>query len=102
MGDEFESDRLFALAKETSSRVFGVDKHFFVTAEFAIQLNCGDIADKVLAQELVLKGPAVEPYLLMAALEVQRDNISKGMNALNQALEINKSDPCIWSEIGNF
>ena len=77
-----------------------MSRHFYQTAEFAIQLNCGDIADKALAQELVLNGPSVDPYLLLSALEVQRENFGKALEALHQALEINKSDPSVWAELG--
>jgi hypothetical protein len=64
-------------------------------------INCGDLADKALAQELISSGPTVEPYFMLSNLEVQRRNMAKASEMLQQAFDINKSDPRVWSAIGS-
>ena len=74
--------------------------YFSQAAEFAIQLNCGGVADRALAHELISNGPTIGPYLLLSKLESQRNDFVKAMDALHQALQIKNSDPAVWAEIG--
>ena len=97
INDDIEAEKFFAIAKSKDS-----SSYFYQAAEFAIQLNCGSVADKALAHELILNGPNIAPYLLLSKLESQRNNFLKALDALLQALQISKSDPSVWAEIGTL
>jgi uncharacterized protein HemY len=75
---------------------------FIEAAEFAIMINCGDVADKCLAHDIVLNSPSVLPSLLLCRLEIQRRNFSKANDALESALAVNNADPDVWTALGHL
>lgn len=90
------------IARALSAKQYptSASRHFYITAEFAIHINCGDLADKALAQEIILNGKCTEPYILLSNLEIQRENFGKATEMLSQAFEITKADPHVWCAIG--
>ncbi|KAJ3371784.1 hypothetical protein HDU91_004929 [Kappamyces sp. JEL0680] len=102
VAEETEAERYLNTAKRLSSaRNQGVPRNYHELAEFAIQFNCGAVADKALSQELILSGPSIQPYLTMSSLEIQRGDMKKASEFLMKALEINKSDCLVWAALGN-
>ncbi|KAJ3324059.1 Cilia- and flagella-associated protein 70 [Boothiomyces sp. JEL0866] len=97
--EELEAEKYFNAAKLNHEK--GAAKPSIELAEFAIQINCAFIADRVLAQEIIQNGLNFYPYLLLSQLEIQRSNYSQAENYLKDALKIDQTNPRIWAAIGN-
>ncbi|KAJ3259831.1 Cilia- and flagella-associated protein 70 [Boothiomyces macroporosus] len=88
--EELEAEKYFNAAKLAQDK--GSMKPTLELAEFAIQINCAFLADRVLAQEVIQNGLNFYPYLLLSQLEIQRYNYSQAENYLKDALKIDPSN----------
>ncbi|KAJ3056144.1 Cilia- and flagella-associated protein 70 [Rhizophlyctis rosea] len=76
--------------------------HFLMAAEFLIQCHAGKLAERALAQELILIGPRVKPYLMLSKLESQRGDFVQAEKHIRDALEVQQDDPDTWAALGHL
>ncbi|KAI8911084.1 hypothetical protein EDD86DRAFT_246421 [Gorgonomyces haynaldii] len=78
------------------------NQHFVQVAEFAVNAHLPELADQALAQELVLNGPSVKPYILLAQLDVQRRLYTSAANRLKEALKLDQTSADVWACLGHL
>ncbi|KAI8802085.1 hypothetical protein BJ742DRAFT_873493 [Cladochytrium replicatum] len=103
ISEELESEKYIAdgekLFKETSHEGSSM---FIQAALFLINCHAGPLAERALAQEVLLNGPSVEPYLLLSRLEVQRGNFVLAGERIKSALDISQDSPNVWAAQGHL
>lgn len=99
--DEKEAERYLNLAKSVHDESNKAKSLFIMNAEFLIQVHASQLAERVLAQEL-LTSSTIEPFLLLSQLDIQRRNFSASEDHLKSALAILQSDPYAWAAMGHL
>ena len=77
------------LSKEKNIKI---GRHFLETAEFAIMINCGPVADKALAMEILHNPSSSESHLLFAKFEAQRGRLNNAESTLKTVLDVDKTE----------
>ncbi|TPX37150.1 hypothetical protein SmJEL517_g01059 [Synchytrium microbalum] len=105
IGEEEEGARYLAEATKLHQGSAKGGSIYGVVAAFFIHVNAVVLAEVALAQELLVSGPSVHPYLLLSRLEAQRGTpraTSRATENLRTALEIKRDDPNVWAALGHL
>lgn len=99
-----ESSKYLEIVEKLSIQQTGQSSksHYLKAAEFAINAHLAGLADQALAQELVLNGPTIKPYLLLAQLEFQRRNFKASEDKIREALYVGPQSAEIWEAMGHL
>jgi tetratricopeptide (TPR) repeat protein len=96
IGQEQESEKYIEMIPK------GVQTHFIELAEFCSNANFLQLAQEALAQDFILNGAHVQPYVLLSKLEVQRGDYKQALEHLLSALKLEMSNHIVWANIGHL
>ncbi|KAJ3116252.1 Cilia- and flagella-associated protein 70 [Phlyctochytrium bullatum] len=102
VGEETESEKYLTEAVKAQKAEPASESVFVSAAKFLINCHAGQLAERALAQELLLAGPSVQPYLLLSKLEMQRANPTAAFQHLRDALDVRQDDPNVWTYLAHI
>ncbi|KAI8838398.1 hypothetical protein BC829DRAFT_447402 [Chytridium lagenaria] len=102
IGEEEESEKYLSEATKLHKASSDDPETIFMsTARFLVTTHAPQLAERALSQELLITGPSVSPYLLLAQLEIQKGNHGHAFQHVREALEVRQDDPDAWTFLAN-